>query len=248
MNKKMILMVLVSMLLLSACSGAAIIAPNPNQGSEMDNGENVADLSNGDKNPADGDPNRSLEQSQEMVQLNSQIQLILGTMALTDSDLKLTQDQAAALLPLWKVMKTLLASDTAAGAEIEALLNQIRSVFSPQQLEWVNNFSISQAAYQEILTKYVPEEFQNTGMLMTVEEREARRATAMAANGGTIPSELQGSGGGRGMGSGGVPRNLTGEMGGQAAGPGQGASAGSGQLNVFLIDGLIAELELVANP
>jgi hypothetical protein len=247
MSKKMILIVLVSMLLLSACSGGSSIAPVQNEESGVSGGENDGGVTFGGTNTADADPNRSQEQSQEMVQLSSQMRLILGNMSLGDSDLKLTQEQAAALIPLWKVMKTLLTSDTAAGAEIEALLNQIQSVLSPEQLDWVNNYSITKEAYQDILTKYVPEEFQNSGTLMTEEEREARRATAIAANGGTIPQELQGSGGGRGMG-GGMQQNLTGESTGQAAGPGLGVGGGTGQINIFLIDALVTELELVANP
>jgi hypothetical protein len=139
-------------------------------------------------------------------------------------------------------MKTLLSSDTAAGEEIEALLNQIQTVFTPEQLELINNYNLSPDAYQEILTKYVPEEFQNAGSLMTEEEREERRATAIAENGGTVPPELQSGGGGRGMG-GGIPGSGA-EAGASA---GEGTGGGAGQLNTFLIDALVAELELIAN-
>ncbi len=245
MNKKMILIVLVMMLLLTACSGGESIAPVQNQESAMNEVQKEGADTSGADNPADPDQVQSQEQKQEMVQLSTQVRLILGSIALAESDLKLTQEQATALIPLWKVMKTLLSSDTAAGAEIEALLNQIQSVLTPEQLEWMNNFSITRESYQEILTKYVPEEFQNAGSLMTEEGREERQATAIAANGGTVPSELQSGGGGRGTGGG---------MGGGIPGGGAGASAGertgggAGQLNTFLIDALVAELELVANP
>ncbi len=245
MNKKKILIVLVMMLLLTACSGGESIAPVQNQDSDMNEVQKEGVDTSGADNPADPDQVQSQEQKQEMVQLSTQVRLILGSIALAESDLKLTQEQATALIPLWKVMKTLLSSDTAAGAEIEALLNQIQSVLTPEQLEWVNNFSITREAYQEILTKYVPEEFQNAGSLMTEEGREERQATAIAANGGTVPSELQSGGGGRGTGGG---------MGGGIPGGGAGASVGertgggAGQLNTFLIDALVAELELIANP
>lgn len=245
MNKKKILIVLVMMLLLTACSGGESIAPVQNQDSDMNEVQKEGVDTSGADNPADPDQVQSQEQKQEMVQLSTQVRLILGSIALAESDLKLTQEQATALIPLWKVMKTLLSSDTAAGAEIEALLNQIQSVLTPEQLEWVNNFSITREAYQEILTKYVPEEFQNAGSLMTEEGREERQATAIAANGGTVPSELQSGGGGRGTGGG---------MGGGIPGGGAGASVGertgggAGQLNPFLIDALVAELELIANP
>lgn len=243
MNKKMILIVLVMMLLMTACSGGESVAPIQNQEATMNEVENNGEGTAGENNPADPEQVQSQEQTQEMVQLSTQVRLILGSMALGDSDLKLTQEQATALIPLWKVMKTLLSSDTAAGEEIEALLNQIQTVFTPGQLEWINNYNLSPDSYQEILTKYVPEEFQNIGTLLTEEEREEKRATAIAANGGTVPPELQSGGGGRGMG-GGMGGGIPGGMSGSADGTG----GGGGQLNTFLIDALVAELELIANP
>jgi len=243
MNKKKILIVLVMMLLLTACSGGESVVPVQNQEAAMNEVENEGADTAGAANPADPDQVQSQVQTQEMVQLSTQVRLILGSMALAESDLKLTQEQATALIPLWKVLKTLLSSDTAAGEEIEALLNQIQTVFTPEQLEWITNYNLSPDAYQEILTKYVPEEFQNAGSLMTEEEREERRATAIAANGGTVPPELQSGGGGRGMG-GGMGGGVSGGMSGSEAGTGGGA----GQLNTFLIDALVAELELIANP
>ncbi|MBE0685913.1 MAG: hypothetical protein IH585_07920 [Anaerolineaceae bacterium] len=243
MNKKKILIVLVMMLLLTACSGGESAVSVQNQEAAMNEVEKESADTSGAANPADPDQVQSQVQTQEMVQLGTQVRLILGSMALSESDLILTQEQATALIPLWKVLKTLLASDTAAGEEIEALLNQIQTVFTPEQLEWINNYNLSPDAYQEILTKYVPEEFQSTGSLLTEEEREERRATAIAANGGTVPSELQSGGGGRGMG-GGMGGGIPGGMSGSEAGSGGGA----GQLNTFLIDALVAELELIANP
>jgi hypothetical protein len=248
MNKKMILIVLVMMLLLTACSGGESVAPVQNQEEAMNEVQKEGADTAGVDNRADPDQVQSQEQTQDMVQLSTQVRLILGSMALAENDLKLNQDQATALIPLWKVMKTLLSSDTAAGEEIEALLNQIQTVLTPDQLEWINNYNLSREGYQEILTKYVPEEFQNTGSLMTEEEREERRATAIAANGGTVPPELQsGSGGGRGVG-GGMGGGIPGSGAGAGASAGEGTGGGAGQLNTFLIDALVAELELIANP
>jgi hypothetical protein len=246
MNKKMILIILVMMLLLTACSGGQSVASVQNQEAAMNEVEKEGTGTAGADNPADPDQVQSQEQTQEMVQLSTQVRLILGSMALAESDLKLTQEQATALIPLWKVMKTLLSSDTAAGEEIEALLNQIQTVFTPEQLELINNYNLSPDAYQEILTKYVPEEFQNAGSLITEEEREERRATAIAENGGTVPQELQSGGGGRGMG-GGMGGGIPGSGAGAGASASEGTRGGAGQLNTFLIDALVAELELIAN-
>jgi PBP1b-binding outer membrane lipoprotein LpoB len=238
--KKKILIALMMVLVLSACSEVQIEPATQNQENVSNNGQ-IAEENLSDENveiPAE-------VQELEMVQLSTQMRLILGSLALDENNLSLSSDQAGTLIPLWKVLKTLLTSDTAAGAEIEALLNQINGELTAEQRDLINNYSVSKENYQEILNKFVPEEFMNTATMLTDEEREEKRATAIAENGGTIPQELQGSGGGRGMGGGsGIPRSTTGET----TGSGPGAGAGAGQINTFLIDGLVAKLELLLNP
>jgi len=245
--KRIILVTAVIMvLILSACSGAQ--EGDPSITADQQSLTTPADpiLDGSIEQP---DESQVDNQNQEMEQLSSQMRLILGSLTLDQTGLNLSPEQASALLPLWKVMKTLFESDTSAAAEIEALFNQIRSELTPDQQAWVDNFSISQEEYRAILTEYVPEDLLNSGTLMTEEEREERRATAIAENGGTVPQELQGSGGGRGMGGGsGVPRSITGETPGDGTGEGQGTGAGGGQINIYLIDALILKLELVTTP
>jgi hypothetical protein len=243
MNKKLILVMILIVLILAACNGSETM-PIQNQKNDVENVENAGE--NYSTEPVE---NQAAVQNQEMVQLGSQTRLILGSMALINSDQSVSPEQAEKLIPLWKVLKNLLTSETAASAEIEALLTQIQSEFSPEQLERVNNFNLSPEEYQEILSKYVPEEFQNTSNLMTEEEREERRATAIAANGGTVPQELQSGGGGRGMGGGsGIPGGVPGGSTGTTGGLGQRTGGGAGQINSFLIDALIAEFELIILP
>ncbi|MDO9088306.1 MAG: hypothetical protein Q7U53_19025 [Anaerolineaceae bacterium] len=243
MKIKIVLMLLMMVLLLTACNGSESL-PVQNQENAVDNVENA-----GINTPSEPVDNQTAVQNQEMVQLGTQTRLILGSMALLNNDQLVSPEQAEKLIPLWKVLKNLLASDTAASAEIEALLTQIQSELSPEQLERVNDFNLSPQDYQEILSKYVPEEFQNTSTLMTEEEREERRATAIAANGGTVPQELQSGGGGRGMGGGsGIPGGVPGGSAGTTDGLGQRAGGGAGQINSFLIDALVAELELIHQP
>ncbi len=227
---------MILVLLMTACSGAQVeeMLPDANQAplaeSVISTAETIVESSD------------VSEVLGEAVQLNTQMRLILGIMSLEQANLNLTSEQAEILLPLWKVMNNMLASDTSAAAEIDALYNQIQSELTAEQLDWVEKYSLTPEAYQAILAQFVPEELLNSGTMMTEEERQAKRATAIAANGGTIPQELQGSGSGRGMGSGsGMPLNSTGV----APGDGQGAGAGSGQINVYLIEGLILELESI---
>lgn len=241
MKIKIITIAVMIVLILSACSGT-----QSDGQSSIPEKDAAVDLSAEDavEGPADI---QEQDQTQEMEQLSTQMKLILGTMALDQAGLNLSSEQANSLIPLWKVMKNLLDSDTSAAAEIEALFGQIQDELTEEQRIWVENFNITKEEYQAILTELVPEDLLSSGVLMTEEEREARRATAIAENGGTVPQELQGSGGGRGMGGGsGVPRSLTGETPGDGTGAGQGAGAGGGQINIYLIEALIIELETIA--
>ncbi len=246
MKIKILIITMLMVLVLSACSGsqAGDQSSIPNQEQSNDIGETITD---NNQNQTEND--QSQTQAQETVQLSPQMRLIVGTMSLEKAGLNLSAEQANSLLPLWKVMKNLLGSETSAQAEIDALFTQIQSEFSAEQLSYLENFTMSQEEYQAIIAEYVPEDLLNSGILMTEEEREERRATAMAENGGTVPQELLGSGGGKGMGGGsGVPRSITGGTPSAGTGVGQGVGGGTGQINIYLIEGLIIELETIAAP
>ena len=239
---KIISIAVMMVFVLSACSGASTNEKISSTEQELSVATQASNLMNEVDQP---NQEQVQEQVGDMAQLSTQMRLIIGSMQLDEENLNLTAEQAGELLPLWKVMKNLLGSDTSAAAEIEALFSQIQSVLTPEQLQWIENFNLGQEEYQLILSEFVPEDLLNSGSLMTEEEREARRATAIAENGGTVPQELLGGGGGRGMGGGsGIPRSSTGEAPGSGAGAGQGV--GGGQINIYLIDGLILELETIA--
>jgi hypothetical protein len=243
MKTKILTILILMGLFLSACSGTGAeedISSSNQESLNKSIGLNVDDTED------QLDDNLGEEET-DSVQLSTQIRLILGSMSLDEAGLDLSLEQANALLPLWKVMKNLLGSDTSAAAEIEALLTQIQDELTPEQRNWVENFSLNQEEYQAILAEFIPEDLLNAGSLLTEEEREARRATAIAENGGTVPESMLGSGGGRGMGGGsGIPGSGAGESTGD--GTGSRAGAGGGQINTYLIEALIIELESIAAP
>ena len=86
--------------------------------------------------------------------LPANVQLILGTLQLEATDLAVTTKQASSLAPLWKAMRSLGASDTAAEAEIEAVLDQIQESMTREQLEAIAAMELNQedlfTAVQEI--------------------------------------------------------------------------------------------------
>lgn len=73
-----------------------------------------------------------------------QTQLILGTIKLEEGDAAVTAEQAAVLIPLWKAVRSLSASDTAAEAEIEALAGQIQGSMTEQQLQAIAAMQLTQ--------------------------------------------------------------------------------------------------------
>lgn len=188
-----------------------------------------------------------------------QTQLIIGTFALEKSDYAVTKEQAQELLPLWKVLKTLLTSDSASNIEIDALVNQIQDTMTDQQLTYISDQVTSQESYQSILSEYMPEGTQlgNFGN-MTDEERQAMRETAVASGGGQFPGgsipEGGFQGGGGGQFQGGVPgAGVGGDGQFQGGVPGSGFEGGTvsgtpeanfggrggGQVNSALLDVLI---------
>jgi len=66
--------------------------------------------------------------------LSIQGQLALGTIQLEETALALDETQAAALLPLWQALATLGRSDTAAVAEINAVVKQLAEGLTPAQI------------------------------------------------------------------------------------------------------------------
>src|SRR5512143_1412777 len=69
------------------------------------------------------------------VALPAASRLILGTFKLEGTDHAVTAGQAAQLLPLWQVYRELSSSDTAAQAEVEALVEQIQETMTSSQLK-----------------------------------------------------------------------------------------------------------------
>ena len=81
--------------------------------------------------------------------LSLEMQLLLGTIKLEDTDLAVSADQASQLLPLWQALQSLEASDTAASEEIEAVVNQIKANMTSQQMDAITAMKLTQ---QDVMT------------------------------------------------------------------------------------------------
>jgi len=81
------------------------------------------------------------------------MQLALGTLNLEKTDLAVATDQAAELLPLWQVFKSLSASDSSAPEEIEAIQEQIQETMTPEQLAAIEDMELTYASAKPYFTE-----------------------------------------------------------------------------------------------
>jgi len=75
-----------------------------------------------------------------------QTQLIVGTLKLEEGQWAVSAEQAAQLIPLWKAVRSLSSSDTAAEAEFAGLLDQIQETMTTEQLEAIADMQLTQEA------------------------------------------------------------------------------------------------------
>jgi hypothetical protein len=104
-------------------------------------------------------------------------QLAIGTILLEDSELVVQPEQAAQLLPLWQVYKTLTNSDTAAQVEIDAIEKQIEDSMLPEQIAAIDDMEISNESMREL--------FENMGLELGFGGRMGAQETPGAEMSGT---------------------------------------------------------------
>ncbi|MFA9403805.1 MAG: hypothetical protein ACERKX_06070 [Anaerolineales bacterium] len=81
-----------------------------------------------------------------------QVALIpIGTMMLEDTEFAVSADQAAELLPLWKMYRSLVESDTAASLEIDAVLGQIENAMTVDQLQAISEMELTPENMQDMM-------------------------------------------------------------------------------------------------
>jgi hypothetical protein len=75
--------------------------------------------------------------------LPARMQLSLGTIKLAETNTPITTDQAAKFLPLWQALLSMTTSGNSATAEVNALLAQIETIFSPEQLSAIKGMKMT---------------------------------------------------------------------------------------------------------
>ena len=75
--------------------------------------------------------------------LSMEGQLLVGTFKLESTSLAVTAAQADQLLPLWETLQSLASSGTAASQEVDAVVSQIQSTMSTQQVASISAMNLT---------------------------------------------------------------------------------------------------------
>ena len=143
--------------------------------------------------------------------LSTATELLVGTFKLEDTDLAVTSTQVKQLLPLWQTLQTLSTSNIAADQEINAVVDQIKSTMTSQQMTRITAMKLTLQDSMSLMSQ--------TGVSPN---GAGATTTPMALNG--LPSGANSQGGGGAQGGGGVP----GGVGGPGGAPGGGMPSGGG--------------------
>ena len=81
--------------------------------------------------------------------LSTEAELLVGTFKLEGTAQAVTADQAKSLLPLWQTLQSLASSNTAATEEVNALVDQIKSTMTTQQMDKITAMKLTQ---QDVMT------------------------------------------------------------------------------------------------
>jgi hypothetical protein len=75
--------------------------------------------------------------------LSAEAELVVGTFKLEGTDQAITAEQAKTLLPLWQTLQSLSTSSTSATEEINALVDQIKSAMTTQQVDKITALKLT---------------------------------------------------------------------------------------------------------
>ncbi len=149
--------------------------------------------------------------------LSTATQLLVGTFKLENTDLAVSASQARQLLPLWQTLQAISTSNTAATEEINAVVDQIKSGMTAQQMAKITAMKLTQ---QDVMSVMNQAGVSLNGGNATTTPLAANSFPGFPGNGG--------GGGGAPGGGGGIPGGGGGAPGGGGGIPGGGGGFGTG--------------------
>jgi hypothetical protein len=171
--------------------------------------------------------------------------LAIGTLKLEGTDKAITAAEAKTLLPLWKAVKAMSASNTTAAAEMTALYTQIQDAMTAEQIQAIKDLNPTASDTQALMQKYGSPQAGNSAQKSTQTALSSQLPSG-SAGGGDGGGPGGGPAGGFGgpppdAGGGGIPGTGIG-TGLQTTGTpvaGRAGAAMRGSLNMMLVDPVI---------
>lgn len=193
-----------------------------------------------------GQPVSGTRMPPESRELPLAMELAMATFRLEDTETPITAEQAAEFLPLWKAVRSLNQSDTAAQQEIDALFDQIRETFTAEQLQAVAEMGLT-AQDLPALAEDLGLELGGGGRFgeLTAEQQatmQVARESGQVPPGG-FPGGGPGGGGGLGAGPGAGEAGLSPEVRETAMAERGSSRGGLMGVNSALIDAIVTFLE-----
>ncbi len=133
-------------------------------------------------------------QSGSSASLSTAAQLLVGTLKLEGTDQAVTSDQAKQLLPLWQMLQSLSTSSTAATEEINAVVDQIKSLMTSDQMDKITAMNLTQQDVMTLMSQNGPTA--NGTAVSTPMALNGLPDSGSAPSGGGAPSGGMPSGGG----------------------------------------------------
>jgi hypothetical protein len=122
-------------------------------------------------------------------------ELLVGTFKLESTDLGVSSDQASQLLPLWETLQSLAKSGTAASEEIDAVVSQIESTMSQQQVDAITAMKLTQQDLESELTAVgVSANSSDANSSSSTTSVQGLANADSAGGGGAPPSDMNGGG------------------------------------------------------
>ncbi len=129
-----------------------------------------------------------------------QAQLAIGTLQLENGDNAVDETLAAELLPLWQAVQSLANSETAADAEVTAVLNQIQDTMTPEQVAAIVAMQLTDESFQAMLADGTISMRGAFGGNQSADDSSSRVVFRAAGPGGELPGGGGVPGGGPGSG------------------------------------------------
>ena len=170
--------------------------------------------------------------------LSVEMQLVVGSLILDESDQPINTELASNLVPYWKMYLSLAESDTAAPEEMDGVISEIQGMMTQDQVSYIAGLQLTQESMMTLLddsgiTEQLSLESMGTGD-GTGEKPE-----------GMVPGSGAGGGAGAGAGMEGMDPELIATM--QAEREEEGAeSSSANRMLVPLIEQLILQLDGIA--